>query len=585
MAELDTSGLVLAWGLVGVAVPALVVRLASLKQLVRLQREVRAQEPEIRAGRVKLSAPPASVARDLLLGFVCAFGLMVWTSSESVPGFALLSSGIYLPDVDELQSAFALAFVPARIAFFSVAGPVLFLWLLLWFLTQRNVRVVGVPSPDGPVRGLRAVGPRLAASLALRLLVGLIAPFGLVVAALVCQIVAALVSRRVLGIPVQAPVPGPAGAFGPAPSVAPGAADPYASTASANATPARPPVPNPYASTASAQAEPPVSAPALGRPAPYVPTQPVNSAPASSVPYQELHPNEPRTIAGYHLIGRIGSGGMGTVYLARREGSATQVALKTIHPELLDHAELLKRFERESEVLAMVPGAYTARVLDAGVDSGRPYLAMELLDGRPLDVHLREQGPIGSAQALRALALALGTALSGVHRLGLVHRDLKPANIMLTSAGPRLLDFGIAALVDGTRLTRTGGGPGTLTYMAPEQFGDEPVGTAADVWAWACCVVCAAHGASPFHATSTGAVIRRIVDTGPEPASLAAVQALDPGLAAVVARALTADPAGRPADGAALVELLAAGGGDVRDQITRGWQTLAGPGWHGGAGA
>ncbi|MFJ1700306.1 hypothetical protein ACIOHC_35530 [Streptomyces sp. NPDC088252] len=118
----------------------------------------------------------------------------------------------------------------------------------------------------------------------------------------------------------------------------------------------------------------------------------------------------------------------------------------------------------------------------------------------------------------------------------------KPANITLTSAGPRLLDFGIAAIVDGTRLTRAGGGPGRLTYMAPEQFGDEPVGPAADTWAWACCVVCAARGTSPFQATSTGAVIRRIVGTAPEPSALAAV------------RALTVDPAGRPVQGAALVD-------------------------------
>ncbi|KIQ61579.1 hypothetical protein TR51_19750 [Kitasatospora griseola] len=159
-----------------------------------------------------------------------------------------------------------------------------------------------------------------------------------------------------------------------------------------------------------------------------------------------------------------------------------------------------------------------------------------------------------------------------------MHRDLKPANIMLTSAGPRLLDFGIAALVDGTRLTMTGAGPGTLTYMAPEQFGEERVGTAADIWAWACCVVCAAHGASPFAATSTGAVIRRIVDTGPDLAALAAVHALDPALAAVVAHALTPDPAARPGDGATLLALLTArrpdGAADVRDEITRGWSTL-----------
>jgi hypothetical protein len=105
-------------------------------------------------------------------------------------------------------------------------------------------------------------------------------------------------------------------------------------------------------------------------------------------------------------------------------------------------------------------------------------------------------------------------------------------------------------------------------------------GAAADIWAWACCVVCATHGSSPFAATSTGAVIRKIVDSGPEPAALASVQALDPALAAVVARALTMDPAGRPADGAALLDLLtdyrgAAAAEAVRGQITQGWRTLA----------
>ncbi|MFI5802282.1 protein kinase [Streptomyces sp. NPDC051561] len=555
MAELqEASGLVLAWGIAGMAVPALVVRTASLPLLTRAQQATRVREPEIRSGRVSPWGLPGAALADLVLGLVCAVGLTVWLGTRSVVGFEVMVSPVEMPNVDQLQRMFGLGLVPARIAFYSFAVPVLLLWLLLWFLTQRNVRMVGVPTPDGPVGGVRAPGPRLAAALVLRLLLGVFAPFGLVVAALACQIVAALVSSRVRSTPVAVPGAPAAGSFG--------AARPFAPVA-----------PNPYAPTAPAgqPGTPPAPAFAPGGPAPYVPTQ---AAVASPVAYQQLHPNEPRSLAGYQLLGRIGAGGMGTVYLARREGSATQVALKTIHPELLDHAELLKRFEREAEVLAMVPGAYTARVLDAGVDSGRPYLAMELLDGRPLDVHLREQGPITSPEALRALALALAMALSGVHKLGLVHRDLKPANIMLTTAGPRLLDFGIAALVDGTRLTRTGGGPGTLTYMAPEQFGDEPVGTAADIWAWACCVVCAAHGASPFQATSTGAVIRRIVDTGPEAAALAAVRALDPALAAAVERALTTDPAGRPKDGAALVELLGGSTSDVRAEITRGWQTM-----------
>ncbi|MGX1135677.1 serine/threonine protein kinase [Streptomyces glaucescens] len=119
--------------------------------------------------------------------------------------------------------------------------------------------------------------------------------------------------------------------------------------------------------------------------------------------------------------------------------------------------------------------------------------------------------------------------------------------------------------------------------MAPEQLGEERVGPAADVWAWACCVVCAAHGASPFAATSPGAVIRRIVDTGPDPAALAAVHALAPELAAAVQRALITDPAGRPTDGTVLVDLLTSRESPlheptqwdaVREEITRGWRTL-----------
>ncbi|QHC21298.1 serine/threonine-protein kinase [Streptomyces sp. GS7] len=557
--NLDYMVISLGSGLLVVTVLTLVVRMASLPLLLRAQRAARQRALATVGGGASPDGFSAAAVGELVLGVGGAIGLALLLLGDFVSGFDVLIQPIGIGSV----GAFALAReldIPAGTAqlWLLVGGiPILALWVLLWLLTQRNLLNVRMPAGSWPSPSTRG---RLVGLFLLRVVLGVFVPVGVVVAALLFQAVAVVTSWRLRS--AAAPVPLQPAPYGP-PS-------PYAQTVqSAQPVPYVPPVP----------ASPPA------QPSAHVPTQADRSAGAApQVAYQELHPNEPRTIAGYQLLGRIGSGGMGTVYLARREGAATQVALKTIHPELLDHAELLRRFEREAEVLAMVSGAYTARVLDAGVDAGRPYLAMELLDGRPLDVHLREQGPIRSPEALRALALALAVALSGVHRLGLVHRDLKPANIMLTTAGPRLLDFGIAAIVDGTRLTRTGGGPGTLTYMAPEQFGDEPVGPTADVWAWACCVVCAAHGTSPFAATSTGAVIRRIVDTGPEPAGLEAVQALDPALAAAVGRALTADPAGRPADGAALVELLTAHQGPghtlpdvntVRDQITQGWRTLA----------
>jgi predicted Ser/Thr protein kinase len=568
MAETDYLWIHLGWGILAVLGPVLVLRLLSLPLLLSVQRGVRQRALAARGAGAASTWAWAAACGELVLELGGAVALVLLLNTNYVIGFGLLRPSIGTGHALQLARELHLSHPEVQTYFHYVAVPVLVLWLLLGFLTQRRLLTAGMPA--GTWTSPASLG-RVAGLLVLRLLLGVFAPVGLVLAGLLIQVVALIASLRFRSAdsatntpplpPAQPGSFGPSGSFGPpaqyAPSVQPA-----------------PPVPS----------FPPAAPATPAHSVPHVPTQVDRGAGAvPQVAYQELHPNEPRTIGGYQLLGRIGSGGMGTVYLARREGAATQVALKTINPELLDHDELLRRFEREAEVLAMVSGAYTARVLDSGLDAGRPYLAMELLDGRPLDVHLREQGPIRSPEALRALALALAVALSGVHRLGLVHRDLKPANIMLTSAGPRLLDFGIAAIVDGTRLTRTGGGPGTLTYMAPEQFGDERVGTAADIWAWACCVVCAAHGSSPFAATNTGAVIRRIVDTGPEPAALMAVQALDPALAAAVTRALSIDPAGRPADGSALVELLTshqgpqqapADEGTLREQITQGWRTL-----------
>ncbi|MER6400990.1 serine/threonine-protein kinase [Kitasatospora sp. NPDC001603] len=554
---------------------ALVVRMVSLPLLMGAQQATRHRAIGRLAGPGGRVAVPSGLT-------AAAVGEQVLVLLSAAGLLALLNSTIADTDfvymMPSIVSESPLAIAKALDVHFSITQPIYLIpavvallgWVFLWLLTQRNLLVVGMPPGAGTTTGSIV---RLIGGFVLRAVLGaLVLPIGVVEGALMFQIIALVTSRR--------PLAGGAGRTAHVPPDAPPAARP-ASHLPMPAAPVDAPwsVPAPPA---------PQFAPAplhLGRVEPARQAgQASPASPVGHVPHQALYPHEPRTIGGYQLLGRIGAGGMGTVYLARREGSATQVALKTINPELLGEADLLRRFEREAEVLAMVSGAYTARVLDAGVDSGRPYLAMELLDGRPLDVHLREQGPIRSPEALRALALALALALRGVHRLGLVHRDLKPANIMLTTAGPRLLDFGIAAIVDGTRLTRTGGGPGTLTYMAPEQFGDGPVGPAADVWAWACCVVCAAHGGSPFAAASTGAVIRRIVDTGPEPTALAALAALDPALAAVVGRALTADPQTRPGDGGALLDLLTTrhgpGGtepdaGALREEITHGWRTLA----------
>ncbi|MFJ8438155.1 serine/threonine-protein kinase [Kitasatospora griseola] len=295
-----------------------------------------------------------------------------------------------------------------------------------------------------------------------------------------------------------------------------------------------------------------------------------------TVDVKPLPSGAPTAIGGYRLIGLIGSGGFGTVYLARRQGSATQVALKTLHADTEHDEELHRRFANEAKVLARAPAAHTARVLDTGVADGTPFIAMELLDGCSLQALLRERGPLADPAALRALAVALAVSLDALHRGGLVHRDLKPSNIMMTSDGPKLLDFGISLMVDHTRLTRTGGMVGTPVFMAPEQLAEGPVGPAADVWAWACCLICAAHGDSPFATANPYAVYHRIVNEDPDPAAVAAVRALDPELADTVGRALAKDLADRPADGAALLALLTADGTPAQRQIDRGWEALGG---------
>ncbi|MFF6773234.1 serine/threonine-protein kinase [Streptomyces sp. NPDC012637] len=539
-------------------VGALVVRLALLPLLLRTQRAVRQREAAAfsgaRSGGADWAAPFFERALMVAFGaglltllanvsepfdFQDELSVALWPGSAGNPldlGTLFLefaSSGHHGLSYDALYGGLAFC-VPSTV---------------LWVLTQKSLLTVGMPEElwlSSRTR-LRVIGGFL-----LQLLLTVVVlPVGATAVFLVFQAVALVTSRR--HPPVAAAPPAP-----PMPAFAPAAAAVHA------------------APTAAA---PIAAAPAA---AGFVPTaRPAPGTPDTPPDVRDLAAHEPRTIGTYQLLGKIGAGGMGTVYLARRDGSATQVALKTLHPELLGNTELLSRFEREAEVLSMVSGAYTARVLDSGVDEGRPYLAMELLDGRPLDRHLRELGPLRGPEALRSLALALAAALSAVHRLGLVHRDLKPGNVMLTSAGPRLLDFGIATIVDRTRLTATGGGPGTLGYMAPEQFEDGPAGPAADVWAWACCVVCAAHGDSPFAATGIGAAYRRITEGTPDPAALAAVDAVDPALGAAVRRALRTRPADRPADGTALLALLTEGPGhtvpdarSLHEEITRGWNTL-----------
>ncbi|AQZ61694.1 Tyrosine protein kinase:Serine/threonine protein kinase [[Actinomadura] parvosata subsp. kistnae] len=264
---------------------------------------------------------------------------------------------------------------------------------------------------------------------------------------------------------------------------------------------------------------------------------------------EETRPDDPERIAGHTVIGRLGEGGQGTVYLATTAGGA-RVAVKLLRADLAGDAEAAQRFVREVELARRVAPFCTAQVLETGlVEGGRPYIVSEYVDGPTLAEVVRAEGPRTGA-ALHRLAISTVTALAAIHQAGIVHRDFKPANILLAADGPRVIDFGIARALDLTS-TLTGSVVGTPAFMAPEQFGQATPGPPADLFAWAGTMVFAASGRYPFGQDQLPAVIGRILTAEPDVGEID-----DPALRALVTDCLAKDPARRPTAGEALARLL-----------------------------
>ncbi|MEW9552995.1 protein kinase [Nonomuraea sp. NPDC050783] len=200
-------------------------------------------------------------------------------------------------------------------------------------------------------------------------------------------------------------------------------------------------------------------------------------------------------VGPYTLVERLGRGGMGEVYLATtRRGE--RIALKVLH-DLAEDRTSRVRLEREVRALRRVESPYVAKVLDADLDCARPYLVMEHIEGVTLLEKVRQDGPLDVAELVE-MAQGIAAALAIIHAAGVVHRDLKPGNIIMSARGPVLIDFGIAQVLDATRLTMTGTFLGTPGYTAPEIFADEHVDSPADVHAWAATVAFAATGRPTF---------------------------------------------------------------------------------------
>ncbi|MFK0154896.1 serine/threonine-protein kinase [Streptomyces sp. NPDC090493] len=255
---------------------------------------------------------------------------------------------------------------------------------------------------------------------------------------------------------------------------------------------------------------------------------------------QPLAGDEPTTVGPYRLLGRLGSGGMGRVYLGRSAGGRS-VAVKIVHPHFALDEEFRARFRREVQAARRVGGAWTASVLDADPDAPVPWVATAYAAGPSLTAAVTDGGPL-PAHTVRALGAGLAEALTAVHELGLVHRDVKPSNVLLTLDGPLLIDFGIARATDGTAsLTSSGVSIGSPGYMSPEQILGKGATGAADVFSLGAVLAYAANGAPPFPGDSSAALLYKVVHEEPELGSLGGE------LREVAEACLAKEPGRRPA--------------------------------------
>ncbi|MEV7106782.1 serine/threonine-protein kinase [Streptomyces atroolivaceus] len=280
---------------------------------------------------------------------------------------------------------------------------------------------------------------------------------------------------------------------------------------------------------------------------------------------QPLEAGEPHTIGAYRLLGRLGAGGMGRVYLGRSAGGRT-VAVKVVHPHFALDEQFRERFRREVDAARRLGAQWTAPVLDADPDAPVPWVATGYVAGPPLSDAVTRHGPLPE-YAVRTLGAGLGEALDAVHAHGLIHRDVKPSNVLLALDGPRLIDFGIARALGATvSLTSTGVSVGSPGYMAPEQIRGLDISGAADVFSLGAVLAYAATGNAPFHGDSSAVLLYKVVHEEPE------LGDLEGELRELVALCLAKDPARRPAP-SELARRLAPGGAAAL--VAPGW--LPGP--------
>jgi serine/threonine protein kinase len=263
-----------------------------------------------------------------------------------------------------------------------------------------------------------------------------------------------------------------------------------------------------------------------------------------------LRDTDPREVGVYRLLGRLGEGGQGVVFLAVGP-TGSRAAVKLLPPTT--DPQVRSRFLKEVAAAQRVARFCTAQVLDAGIFERRPFIVSEYVSGPSLVEVVEQLGPRSGA-ALERIAVTTLTALGAVHASGMVHRDFKPGNVLLGPDGPVVIDFGLAAVPG---MTTTGGSGetavGTPAFMAPEQLAGTRVTAAADMWSWGVTIAFASTGELPFKGESLTATAYAILHSEPN------VGRLPEPLGSLVHRCLSKNPAVRPSARGALAELVAAG--------------------------
>ena len=255
-----------------------------------------------------------------------------------------------------------------------------------------------------------------------------------------------------------------------------------------------------------------------------------------------LQPGDPQTIGPYRLVGQLGSGGMGRVFLGVSAGGRP-VAVKVVRAELAADPQFRMRFGREVAAARRVSGVFTAMVVDADVDGPSAWLATAYVPGPSLAEAIADHGPL-PAGSLLTLAAGLAESLSAIHAAGVVHRDLKPSNVLLAEDGPRVIDFGISRAAESTALTQTGLVIGSPGFMSPEQAAGYEVGPPSDIFSLGAVLAFAATGEGPFGAGTTAALLYRVVHGSPN------LDQVPADVRPLIERCLAKDPTQRPtADG------------------------------------